>query len=192
MTEAFDWTSAKARLETLAGAGPSPDRARAVLEDRARRWAEVRSTPPRDPTEVDAVVFRSGGRPYGVEPAWIQGVLSPRLPTPVPGAPPHLAGVLHHRGEILAVFDLSPLSGAAAAGEASPRRLVVVVGTPVAAFGIQAETVEGLVRLPGPAGPPSASERLPGLIRHRSGESVFMIDVGTLAVDPRVAVNHER
>jgi purine-binding chemotaxis protein CheW len=59
-----------------------------------------------DGNGLEVVVFRLDGRRYGVPAADVQEVVRAVLPTPLPGAPDVVEGVIDLRGRILPVFDL--------------------------------------------------------------------------------------
>jgi purine-binding chemotaxis protein CheW len=65
--------------------------------------------------------------------------------SPVPGAPPAIAGVRNLRGTVLPVMDVAPLLGAAPDG---PRRRLVVTEVRGARAGILVDDVSGIAALP--------------------------------------------
>lgn len=72
----------------------------------------------------------------------LQEVRGPLAWVALPGAPPHLPGVVPWRGRAIAVLDLAALLGVAAPvapGEAWPRTLIAQVAA--TAFAVPAETV---------------------------------------------------
>ena len=145
-TGPIDWQRAHERLARLRAATEeslrlSPERARAVMEERARALARV---PPRvpDATEVlEVVTFTLANERYALQTRYIREVVRFNDFTPVPGAPDFLVGLLNLRGEILAVFDLCQFFGVAQQGRSDLSR-VIVVGTERAEFGVLASAVE--------------------------------------------------
>jgi purine-binding chemotaxis protein CheW len=92
---------------------------------------------------TDYFVFRLRGRTYALRPSSID-LVSPMQPiVPVPTAGPHVRGVIHLRGRVIAVIDLASLLGIddlASAHESA--RLIVVAGkTP---FGFVADATLGI------------------------------------------------
>ena len=89
-------------------------------------------------TRVMVVVI--GEERYGIGLADVAEVLPPVTITPLPGAPPELAGVINVHGEIRPVLDLPRLLGAASVSRGGPVRVVLlrnrarVLGIPVAAI----------------------------------------------------------
>ncbi len=68
---------------------------------------------------MDVVVFELGGRRCGVDLRLVQAVIPLGPVTPVPMAPPAIAGAVNVRGEVAAVIDLALLLGSA---PATPRQ----------------------------------------------------------------------
>src|SRR5947209_17100846 len=103
---AIDWKQLRERLARAAQATEesvrlSPERARAVMEERARTLARI---PPRAPhaTEVlEVVTFGLADERYAVETRHVREVVRPAEFTPVPGAPDFLVGLVNLRGDIL-------------------------------------------------------------------------------------------
>jgi purine-binding chemotaxis protein CheW len=92
---------------------------------------------------TDYFVFRLRGRTYALAPTAIELVAPVQPIVPVPTAGPHVRGVIHLRGRIIAVIDLAALleiDDHAPATEAA--RLVVVAGPSPYAFTV--DTTLGL------------------------------------------------
>jgi len=172
-------------------ARPAREDARRVLEERARLLAR----PPEEATDagdhLELLVFTLGGERYGVDASRVAAVLPPISPTPLPGARAALAGVINHRGEVLAVVDLRGLLGVAVGQEGPSDGRVVVVDAGAMALGLRADEVIGLARVeasgPGPQ-PARLEGGLPGWIRGVTGGMVSIVDLEALARDPRVRV----
>jgi purine-binding chemotaxis protein CheW len=88
-----------------------PLRTRAILDERARTLARV-------PDRADAVaagprvaIFAIGGERFAIEARHVLHVFRASGLTPIPGVPAEYAGVINHRGEILAVLDLGRMLG---------------------------------------------------------------------------------
>jgi hypothetical protein len=112
-----DWAEVRARLDRAGAATAealrlSPERARAVLEERARALARV---PPAEyaGAVLEVVTFDLAGERYALETRHVRAVVRLGEHTPVPGAPDFLVGVLNLRGEVLAVMDLGKVLGLA-------------------------------------------------------------------------------
>jgi len=195
VTDAFDFGAALARLEATSraiedGAGLSQDRVREILEERARRWARAPATEA-SANQTPIVVFRVAGQRCGVEPQQVREVLRGCVPTPLPGARPHISGVIHHRGDVLAVLDLAAWVMAGPAPARDPKAPIVVVEVGGRVFGILADSIPEVEAADvKPAAPPATGAgTLPATIR-RGGRGVLMVlDLEALADDPRITVN---
>jgi purine-binding chemotaxis protein CheW len=126
-----DWAEVRARLSAIDAAiegalDLSPERARAVMDERARRLAEA---PAKEKgTALEVVTFSLGEERYAVEIRDVMEVMREVDMAPLPGAPPALAGVAAIRGEIAPVLDLKRLLGVRGEGDPSARRLIVLGG----------------------------------------------------------------
>jgi chemotaxis signal transduction protein len=196
MPEDLDWPAARARLEATERAleaAASPERARQVLEERARRWALRPDNEQSRAETQEVVVFSVAGQSYGIAPVCVREVLRACLPTPLPGARPHICGVIHHRGQVLAVLDLRGLAGSSAPAGWDVKAPVVVVEARGMTFGIRADSISGIARAGvEPAGPAAtAPGTLPATIRSTAEGMLRVLDIEALARDPRITVNDE-
>jgi len=161
----LDWALAHERLERARRALGAPEDERAVLERRARALA----APPPPPDERawhDVVVFTLGGERFAAPADQVLEAVPLGVPTPLPGAPAHVLGVINHRGRVLGVFDLRERPG----GELTHAVAVAAGGM---TFAIAAEDVE------------EAS-------RERVGErELTLLDLEALAADPRLRIDEE-
>jgi purine-binding chemotaxis protein CheW len=82
------------------------ERTQTVYTQRAARLAAL--AVPSGPTleDIQVMVFQLGEERYGIELADVAEVVTAISATRVPGAPPHLGGVIAVRGEIRPVMDL--------------------------------------------------------------------------------------
>lgn len=191
----IDWEAAKKRLAEAARsmeqtAVLSPERARAVLEERARRLARGQQAERRPAGSVEMLTFVLGPERYGIEARFVREVVNPLEVTPVPGGPGFLAGVANLRGEVLAVFDLRGLLGLAAPPR-SERVRMVVLGLDRDEFGLLVDAAEEIVPLdPGEIEAPSApdGERGRGFVQGVTADARIILDGAALIKDPRLFV----
>lgn len=198
MADRLNWQTAYARLEqthrTLeAGGSTLPEEVKRILRERAHALATP-LTEVRTPAEVlDVLVFSLAGERYGIETAHILEVIPLRELTPVPCTPPVVLGVVNHRGRILPVLDLRRLFELPGQGVTEGSRVVAVeVGGMT--FGIFADAVAGTIRVAAHeiAHPPvTLTGGHQAFIRGVTGEMVGVLDLETLARDPRIVVNDE-
>jgi purine-binding chemotaxis protein CheW len=172
----FDWERARERLEAARLAldeQRSPAEEQALLEERARALAAPPATDPGG-ARRDIVRFTLCGEPFAVAAEHVLEALPLGAPTPVPGTPPFLLGVVNHRGRVLPVMDLRRhLVPGDTAAELTD---IVAVSVDGMTFGIAAEAVEETTR-----------ERVEALDQ----ALVTVLDLESLAADPRLRIDDE-
>ena len=194
----IDWDEVHAQLDRAEAAArdalhPSPERARRVLDERARVLARVPARVPDASEVLEVAAFSLDDERYAVETRYVRRVarLGPAALTPIPGAPDVLAGVINSGGEILAVFDLLALVGSPGAGSAERTR-VVVLGTEREELAILADRVHEVttLRLADVLDPPAAPEAgRRRLLRGVTASAWVVLDGAALLEDPRLVVN---
>jgi purine-binding chemotaxis protein CheW len=174
----YDIAAARERLEAMWRALDtrlSPEQERELLEQRAR----ILATPP--PEEEaggdsrDVVRFTLCGQRFAVDARSVLEALPLGEPTPVPGTPAFLLGVINHRGRVLPVLDLRRqlVPGGDVGAQLTNTVAVSVDGM---TFGIAAEAVEETAR-----------ERPRAL----DAALVTVLDLEALAADPRLRIDDE-
>jgi purine-binding chemotaxis protein CheW len=192
----IDWDEVHRQLERNAAAvgealRPSPERVQAVLDERARALARVPPIPPSPEEVVQVATFLLAGELYAVESCHVRRVVKLGEPTPVPGAPEHLVGVINLHGEILAVFDLRALFEIAPRG-LSERSQVIVLGDERDEFGIVAdEALEVLtLRIDAIHEPPGSLEGADRqLLRGVTQDALIVLDGAVLLRADRFVIN---
>ncbi len=144
-----DWAELRRRVEAaghaLAGASaPSPERARQVLEARARALARPAAAPTAGDT-LELLTFVLAGEVYAVESRSVAAVFPLGDLCLLPGAEPPVLGVTAWRGDLLTIVDLRLALGLSASEPG--RGTVIVLGEERPEFGILAEAVRELVTL---------------------------------------------
>ena len=198
----IDWAAARARLAALAAAADAaqaklgPEQARAVLDARAEALARV---PPRAPTAAEVlelVVFHLGDERYALETRHVRRVVRLHEPTPLPGAPEFVAGIVNLRGEILTVFDLRLLLGLASpeatAAAAADTGFLIVLGTEAEELGIIADSAREVRSIRRDAVlAPSAALDGPGRswLLGVTDDALSVLDGAALLDDDRLVVN---
>jgi purine-binding chemotaxis protein CheW len=150
-TGEIDWPAVRARIakafDTSNGEAASED-TRGILVERARRLAAAGAT--QLDTVIDALEllpFRLGREQYAIETRHAREVVRLTAFTKIPSTEDFLLGVTNLRGQIIPVFDLMRFFGFASQG-LQDRSRVIVVGTEDVDFGIIADTVQAVTRLP--------------------------------------------
>jgi purine-binding chemotaxis protein CheW len=195
---ALNWQEAYARLEQTrqrleASSALPPVEVRRILRERARALARPLAEPSTVTNVLDLAVFVLAGARYGIEAAYVLEVAPLRELTPVPCTPPHILGVVNHRGRILPILDLRNLF-ALAAQEMTAESRVVAVEVGGMTFGILADAVLGTIQvgihevvLP----PVTLLHDQQAALRGVTGEMVAVLDLAALARDPRLTVDEE-
>ena len=147
----IDWEEVRRRLARAAEATGetlrlSPQRAKAILDERARALARVPPAAPKASEVLEIATFALANEHYGVETRFVREVVRLADFTPLPGAPPFLVGVLNLRGEILALIDLRTFFGVPARGLTDLAR-VLVLGDERPEFGVLADAAHEVTTL---------------------------------------------
>lgn len=192
----IDWASIRQRLARAVEASAenlrlSPERARALMDERARILARVPAEPATAAQELEVVVFEFAGQAYAIETVYVRQVVRFLSLTPLPGAPDFLAGIMNLRGQMLAVIDLGKFCGGTTEHPTEPSR-ILVLGSARPEFGVLADTVQEVAVLPEervrtPELPQSqiGSECLRGV----TAEGLIVLNGAALLRDPRLFVD---
>jgi len=147
-TEGIDWHAVREKLARASSvARPSPERTREILEGRARKLAQQPAEVRDIGTTLDILTFTLANERYGLEAHYVREVLRFTEFTPVPGVPEFIIGVTNLRGEIVPVVDLRLFFALPSKG-LTDRSRVVICGRTAIEFGIVADSVENVARLP--------------------------------------------
>jgi purine-binding chemotaxis protein CheW len=115
------------------------------------------------------VAFRVGEASYAVPADEVLHLESYEAATPVPGAPPYVAGLVHVRGRLVPVVDLRARFGLAPIEHTLDRRVVIVqAGARVA--GLLVDSAREVIRIDD-----TAFERPPELVEHQASGFVKAI-----------------
>lgn len=113
---AIDWESAHRRLRESQRAldlalSPDDERVRTILTARARMLAQRHVERPTAERVHRYLLMRARSNAFLLDLTHVAEVGSVERCTPVPGGPPHLAGVFTRRGEVHSLIDLGVLLG---------------------------------------------------------------------------------
>lgn len=194
--EAFDWAAVRERLaRAQAATAPAleltPERARALMDERARLLARVADEGPASSEVLETLTFALGHERYAVESKHVREVVRLVDFTPVPGAPEFLLGVMNLRGEVLAIVDLRKFFGVQKQGLTDLAR-VVVLGAAHAELGVLADeahelrvlSVAELLEPPGSVAG-IGREYLLGVTK----DALIVLDGVRLLADPRLFID---
>jgi len=180
-----DWTEIRRRME-LAGqeldsAGrATPERVRAILEERARVLARP-SAPLPVGERLEVLTFVLANEIYAIESRYVHQVFRLQELAPLPGAELPVFGVTAWRGELLTIVDLRPVLGLRVAALDDLSR-VIVLGAERPEFGILADAVREIVTLPAAEvrAPPEGLAAKRDYVRGMTGEAVLVLDAQKL------------
>jgi chemotaxis signal transduction protein len=184
MSERFDFDAARRRL--LEGEGDSllEARVREIFAERARLLAQPTRVADGQ-VERSHLCFTAGAVRFAVALTSIRAVFVPAHVTPIPGAPVHLAEVVHVDGRIVSLVDLVVLLGLAAGAGQTARRPIVLLESQGRLLGCQADRLAGLS--------PVETSRLAPAVHARGSEFVLGIaDDMTLVLDAPLLIESLR
>lgn len=133
----------------------------------------------------DFLVVRAADELYALPGAAVREVMRWRAPTPVPGAPPVIPGIISQRGVVLPVVDLRLALGLAAAPPGRAARLVVAQHE-AADMALFVDAVVDLVRLAPadraapPAGLDAARARLLAAVARYGDSPLAVLNLAAL------------
>lgn len=134
--------------------------------------------------ELQIVGFRVGQETFGVPIGSVQEILRPLPVTPVPGAPPHVEGVINLRGRIISIVDLRKRCGAPA--EPQARNRIVVAETGGRSIGLMVDSASEVLRIAENSIEPPASvfgQAEPGFVTgvaKLANRLVILVDIAKL------------
>ncbi|MBI2425281.1 MAG: purine-binding chemotaxis protein CheW [Candidatus Hydrogenedentes bacterium] len=126
---------------------PAADKAAAILLERAAALSREEEPVPEAREYLEIVEFTMAQEVYGVPAAAVREVYPLREFTPLPGTPRFVLGIVNVRGQVLSLIDLKQFFGLPDRGLAELNR-IVVLRSPRMEFGILADTILGVRRLP--------------------------------------------
>lgn len=134
---------------------------------------------------AEFLIFQLADEHYALPGAYVRAVARHQPPTPVPGTPPELPGIISHHGTILPVVDPRPLLGLPQPEPTRMSRIVTVVNGEFD-LALIADRVADLIALPtaGFSPPPSTLDpiraRLLGGTLTYAGQPLALLDLAAL------------
>ena len=114
-----------------------------ILEQRAATLAEP---PVTESVRLTGILrFRVGEETYGLPVDVVREIVSGAVPTPVPGAPTSVRGVVSLRGEIVSVIDPGVRLGLA--GVAGPRPVLAVIRRDDVSTALAVDAIEDIIEV---------------------------------------------
>ena len=195
---AIDWREVHQRLETARAAvervgTPDAGETQRVLKARAQALAREPEKAQAADAQVEVLEFFLAHEKYAVESRHIREVYPLENLTPLPCTPPFVLGIVNLRGEIVSVLDIKKFFDLPETGLTDLNK-VIVLQSGAMLFGILADTIVGVRRIPVAEIQPS----LPTLagIRERylrgiTPERTILLDAGKLLADEQIIVQEQ-
>jgi purine-binding chemotaxis protein CheW len=130
---------------------------------------------------IEVLEFGLGQETHAFELGRIREVLELAELTPLPRVPPHVLGITHVRGQIVAVVDLRRIFGMPERGLLNSWQ-IIVLESPAMEFAVVAERISGVRRIP-------LADLRPPLPAPADGRSTFVTGI---ASDGTVVLSADR
>ena len=164
-----------------------------ILRERAKALAvELKGKEGLDEL-LEIVEFRLAQERYAIETAYVREVYPLEDLTPLPCTPAFVLGLVNVRGRILPVIDLKKFFDLPPEGITDLHRILLVKSAEME-FGILADTIVGVRRIPVGAIQPSVptltgirAEYLKGV----TAEHLVILDITKMLADPKIVVHEE-
>ncbi len=191
----IDWSLVYDRLarSTAALSGTdtmSPERAQAILDQRARALATVPIEPPSASEVLDVATFTLTDERYAIETRFVRRVVSRWECTPVPGSPDFLLGVTNLQGDVIPVYNLGTLLRVTR-GPRTETPTLLVLGTDRDEMGIVADSVSEVIplRLADVLDPPTSRDDLGHrYLRGVTEDALILLDGAIVLADDRLTI----
>ena len=191
----IDWEQVRTRVDKAfdglhGGLQLSQHQAREILAERARKLARTADTGLRPIETLEILPFRLGREQYGLETRFAREVIRLTDFTAVPGVPDFVIGVANLRGDIVPIFDLMRFFGFSSQG-LMDRSRVIVVGLSGADFGVIADLVQEVTRLPVESFMPNPAfegQRGRECVKGVTRDAMIVLDGDALLSDQRLYV----
>ena len=198
LVESLDWQSVRERLgrataATESASRVSSERAREIMDARARALAHVQQAEPDAGEVLEVATFALANERYAIETSFVREVVRITDVTPVPGTPDFLLGVMNLRGEILSVIDLCRLFNLASQ-ERTDQSRVVVLGGERPEFGVLADAAHEvmILRRDELLEPPDSVTGLGReYLRGVTHDALIVLDGAVLLQDARLFIDQE-
>lgn len=163
---------------------------RALLEGRTRALAKRPAEAVGEAALTEVVVFRAGGDAYAVEARAVSAVAALTHLTPLPHAPPTLAGVTARGGAVLPVFLLRAVLGQAASLSEHDRLLILGEGDDAVALAVDSVERIDAVALATLREPPAGlGPDARAFVRGVTTEGLPVLNAGALLASERLVVD---
>ena len=150
-SSSIDWAEVRRRVEAARRAADAhgeigPERARQILEQRARELAASLVVPERADETLEVMTFALAGQTYAIESSHVVEVFRLKDLALLPGVQAPTVGLTGWRGRLLTLLDLRQILGLPATAR-NDRGYVIVLGKERPTFGILADAVHEMMTL---------------------------------------------
>src|SRR6056297_2197864 len=159
----------------------------AILKARAKALAE-----PKHAAEEQAmqktVCFMLAEQACAMELRFVREVIRLKQPTPIPGVPAHIAGIVNLRGEIVSLMDLALLLNLKS-GPATTQGYGLILASTDMSFGVQADSILGIAHIPADAlhaALPTHTGIRKKYLKGMTDSGMVLLDGGKLLADPEL------
>jgi len=196
--KAIDWREVERRLETARIAtghiwAPTTEDTQRILKKRAQTLAREAVSAEAADASIEVIEFLLAHERYAVASEYVREVYPLEELTPLPCTPAFVLGIVNLRGEILPVIDLKKFFDLPEKGLTNLNK-VIVLESADRVFGILADVISGVCRIPRAGIQPS----LPTLTGIRedyllgiTAERVVVLDAEKLLHDEKLIVNEQ-
>lgn len=194
----IDWREAERRLETARVAiehiwAPTAEATQRILKERAQTLAREAVPAEAADAGIEVIEFLLAHEWYAVESKYVREVYPLEELTPLPCTPSFVLGIVNLRGEILSVIDIKKFFGLPEKGLTNLNKVIMLESEDMA-FGILADAINGVRRIPRASIQPS----LPTLTGIRedyllgvTAERVVILDAEKLLTDEKLIVSEQ-
>jgi purine-binding chemotaxis protein CheW len=190
-----DWHEVRRRMEKAHGAiehasTPSSTETQRVLMARAQALGRVPEAAKTAGEYIDVVEFVLAHERYAIESHYVREVAPLENLTPLPCTPAFVLGIVNLRGEILSVIDIKKFFELPEQGLTDLNKIIVLQSEGML-FGILADAIAGVRRIPAAAIQPSLPT-LTGIreeyLRGVTPERLVVLDAERLLTDENIVV----
>lgn len=194
----IDWREIHQRLETARAAiervrTPDAGEARLVLKARAQALSREPGKAQSGDAGMDVLEFFLAHEKYAVESRHVREVYPLENLTPLPCTPLFVLGIVNLRGEIVSVLDLKKFFDLPERGLTDLNKVIVLQSGQML-FGILADTIAGVRRIPAAEIQPSLST-LAGIrekyLRGITPDRTILLDAEQLLADEQIIVQEQ-
>ena len=195
---AIDWREVHQRLETARAAvervwTPDAGETKRLLKARAQALAREPEKAQDADARMQVLEFFLAHEKYAVESRHIREVYPLENLTPLPCTPPFVLGIVNLRGEIVSVLDIKKFFDLPETGLTDLNK-VIVLQSGAMLFGILADTIVGVRRIPVAEIQPSLPT-LAGIrekyLRGITPDRTVLLDAGKLLADEQIIVQEQ-